>query len=120
MLDLYARLSPEGDRRLLQRPEFKAMFLDDLLNGSRTQLTAPMADLLLFTQHWGFDMADVKVPVRWWHGDSDHIVPFAHGEHVVSRLHDARLVAMPGESHLGGLGVTREVLPALLEVWDAR
>jgi hypothetical protein len=27
---------------------------------------------------------------------------------------------MPGESHLGGLGVTREVLPALLEVWDAR
>ena len=83
MLDLYARLSPEGDRRLLQRPEFKAMFLDDLLNGSRTQLTAPMADVLLFTQHWGFDVADVKVPVRWWHGDADHIVPFAHGEHVV-------------------------------------
>jgi pimeloyl-ACP methyl ester carboxylesterase len=120
ILDLYARLSPEGDRRLLQRPEFKAMFLDDLLNGSRKQLTAPMADLLLFTQHWGFDVADVKVPVRWWHGDSDHIVPFAHGEHVVARLHDARLVAMPGESHLGGLGVSREVLPALLEVWDAR
>ena len=120
ILDLYARLSPEGDRRLLQRPEFKAMFLDDLLNGSRKQLTAPMADLLLFTQHWGFDVADVKVPVRWWHGDADHIIPFGHGEHVVARLPDARLVALPGESHLGGLGVSREVLPALLDVWDAR
>src|SRR6476646_4950618 len=37
----YARISPEADRRLLVRPEFKAMFLDDLLNGSRKQLAAP-------------------------------------------------------------------------------
>ena len=37
-IDLYGRLSPEGDRRLLARPEFKAMFLDDLLNGGRKQL----------------------------------------------------------------------------------
>ena len=34
-LDLYALLSPQADRHLLTRPEFKAMFLDDLLNGSR-------------------------------------------------------------------------------------
>ncbi len=41
----YAMISPEGDRRLLQRPEFGAMFLDDLLNGSRKQLAAPFADV---------------------------------------------------------------------------
>ena len=40
-LFLYAAISPEGDRRLLTRPEFGAMFLDDLLNGSRKQLAAP-------------------------------------------------------------------------------
>jgi len=34
-----------GDRRLLARPEFIAMFLDDLLNGGRKQLAAPIADL---------------------------------------------------------------------------
>ena len=39
----------------------------------------------------------------WWHGDSDHIIPFAHGEHVVSRLPDAEL-SSAGESHLAGLG----------------
>lgn len=119
-LDLYARLSPEGDRRLLGRPEFKAMFLDDLLNGSRKQMSAPLADLLLFTRPWGFDLSDVKVPVLWWHGDADHIVPFRHGEHVVGRLPDARLTVLRGESHLGGLGVVHEVLPALRELWDAR
>jgi pimeloyl-ACP methyl ester carboxylesterase len=120
VLDLYARLSPEGDRRLLQRPEFKAMFLDDLISGSHHQLSAPIADVLLFTRPWGFDDADVKVPVLWWHGDADHIIPFSHGEHMVDHLPDARLFVLPGESHLGGLGVTGEVLPALVHVWDER
>ena len=60
------------------------MFLDDLLNGSRKQLAAPFADVVVFARDWGFRLDQVKVPVRWWHGDRDHIVPFAHGEHVVA------------------------------------
>lgn len=118
LLDVYARFSPPGDRALLARPEFKAMFLDDLLNGSRKQISAPMSDVLLFSRDWGFSLADVKVPVRWWHGDADHIVPFAHGEHVVGLLPDAELKVLPGESHLGGLGVSEEILTTLLDVWD--
>ena len=117
-LDLYARLSPDGDRRLLARPEFKAMFLDDLLNGSRKQLSAPLADVLLFSKDWGFRLADVAVPVRWWHGDADHIIPFAHGQHMVSRLPDAKLLVLHGESHLGGLGVGEQILTTLLALWD--
>jgi pimeloyl-ACP methyl ester carboxylesterase len=120
VLDLYAVLQPPGDRTLLSRPEFKAMFLDDLLNGSRFQTLAPLSDLLLFTQHWGFDLADVAVPVRWWHGDEDHIVPLRHGQHVVDRLPDAVLEVIEGESHLGGLGIARRVVDALLELGPRR
>ena len=118
-LDLFASLQPPGDRSLLSRPEFKAMFLDDLLNGSRFQTSAPLNDLLLFTRHWGFEAADVTVPVRWWHGDADHIVPFAHGEHLVGRLPDATLSVIPGESHLGGLGIAEQVIADLLSL-DSR
>ncbi|WGX99012.1 alpha/beta fold hydrolase [Nocardioides sp. L-11A] len=113
-LDLYAAVQPPGDRNLLGRPEFKAMFLDDLLNGSRFQTSAPLADLLLFTREWGFRLADVAVPVRWWHGDDDHIVPFRHGLHCVERLPDATMTTIDGESHLGGLGIGRSVLEELL------
>lgn len=119
-LDLYARLSPEGDRRLLGRPEFKAMFLDDLLHGSRRQLHAPIADVIAFTRDWGFTASDVRVPVVWWHGDRDHIIPHAHGAHMVSRLPAAELRTLPGESHLGGLGIAEEILTTLLGIWDAR
>jgi len=119
-LDLYAAFQPPGDKNLLARPEFKAMFLDDLLNGSRFQTSAPINDLLLFTRHWGFDLADVTVPVRWWHGDDDHIVPFGHGRHVVGRLPDATLTTIDGESHLGGLGIAENVITTLMELGPRR
>lgn len=94
------------------------MFLDDLLNGSRKQLAAPIADAILFARPWGFRLADVKVPVHWWHGDADHIVPFSHGKHAVALLPDARLYPIPGESHLAGLGRAEEILCTLLQAWD--
>lgn len=117
-LDLYAAVQPTGDRTLLSRPEFKAMFLDDLLNGSRKQLAAPFADVIAFVRDWGFRLDEVKVPVRWWHGDKDHIVPFDHGRHAVSLLPDATMTVLPGESHLGGLGRAEEILRTMLEIWD--
>jgi pimeloyl-ACP methyl ester carboxylesterase len=116
--DLYGRVSPEADRKLLARPEIKAMFLDDLLNGSRKQLSAPFSDVVVFARDWGFRLSDITVPVRWWHGDADHIVPYAHGQHVVSRLADAELYPMPGESHLAGLGRAEEILHTMTKVWD--
>ncbi|MDN5892525.1 MAG: alpha/beta hydrolase [Nocardioides sp.] len=114
ILDLYAAVQPAGDKALLARPEFKAMFLDDLLNGARLQSSAPLNDMVLFTRDWGFRVADIDVPVRWWHGDADHIVPFEHGEHVVDLIQDATLTPIDGESHLGGLSIAREVLGILM------
>lgn len=118
IIDLYGRVSPEGDRLLLARPEFKAMFLDDLLNGSRKQMAAPFADIVVFAQDWGFRVSEVTTPVRWWHGDTDHIVPFEHGLHMVDLLPDAQFHALPGESHLGGLGAAEDILQSLLDIWD--
>jgi pimeloyl-ACP methyl ester carboxylesterase len=116
--DLYGRVSPEADRRLLARPEIKAMFLDDLLNGSRKQMAAPFADVVVFARDWGFRLDEVKVPVRWWHGDHDHIVPFEHGLHVVARLPDVEMYHLPGESHLAGLGRAEEILGTMVGLWD--
>jgi pimeloyl-ACP methyl ester carboxylesterase len=117
---LYARLSPEGDRQVFARPEMRAMFLDDLLTGGRPGLRAPVYDVVLFGRPWGFSLDEVKAPVHWWHGDADHIVPLAHGRHVVDRLPDAQFYVRSGESHLGTLGVAEEILATLLATWDER
>jgi pimeloyl-ACP methyl ester carboxylesterase len=117
-LELYARVSPPGDRDVFARPEIKAMFLNDLSEGARW-LRAPVDDVILFLRPWGFSLGDVRVPVKWWHGDADHIVPLAHGRHCVERLPDAELFVRPGESHLGGFGAAHEVLDTVLAAWDA-
>ncbi len=94
------------------------MFLDDLLNGSRKQLAAPFNDVILFARDWGFRLDEVKVPVRWWHGDQR--------PHYSVRPWPARRVAaagrrtvrLPEESHLAGLGRGEEILSTLMKLWD--
>jgi pimeloyl-ACP methyl ester carboxylesterase len=119
-LDIYARLSPEGDRIVLRRDDIKAMFLDDLFSNGARGLEAPIDDLILFLRPWGFSVGDVSIPVRWWHGDADNIVPLEHGRHVVSLIPDAELFVRPGESHLGGLGAAEEVISTILDVWPGK
>src|SRR4051794_10281256 len=113
-LHVYARLSPEADRRMLARPEFRAMFLDDLLNGSRAGLRAPIDDVLLFGKPWGFSPRALTVPVHWWHGDVDHLIPFAHGRHMASLIPGAQMHVVPGESHLGTLAEAEDILATVL------
>ena len=94
------------------------MFLDDLFGNSRRGLQAPVYDLILFTRPWGFSFRDIRVPLWWWHGDADHIVPLAHAQDVAPPIPGAGLTIRPGESHLGGFGAAEEVLAKLLELWD--
>ena len=117
-ISVYGRLSPQGDRELLARPEFRAMFLDDLLHGGSRRMEAPFDDIVVFARDWGFRIGEVTVPVRWWHGDRDHIIPYRHGEHMVNLLPDAKLFTMHGESHLGALGMATDIIDELISIWD--
>ncbi len=113
-IDAYRALQPKGDRQLLGESAFRAMFIDDLVNGGREQFSAALSDVLLFARDWGFRLADVHQPVRWWHGNADHIVPFRHGEHVVGRLPNAELIPLDGHAHLGGLGFATDIIGGIV------
>lgn len=115
--NLFVHFSPVGDQAVFERPEMKAMFIDDLLHGSRWGLRAPVYDVLLFSRPWGFRLRDIQVPIRFWHGDADHLVPLAHGQHQARLIRDASLSVRPGESHLGSLAAAEEILDAILALW---
>jgi len=114
---LYMRVSPEGDQRVFARPEMKEMFLADLRTAARRSLKAPIYDMALFGRHWGFSLRDITVPVRFWHGDADHIVPLEHGRHLAGLVPDSELRIRHGESHLGALDLADEIFDAILEFW---
>lgn len=106
----YAATTPAGDQRVLHDPEMEGMFIDDLVLLAKGNFQAIVDDARLFGRHWGFKLADVSAPVRWWHGDSDHIVPLADAQKAVELLPDATLVLREEESHLGGFATADEVL----------
>lgn len=118
ILDLYARFSPPADRALLTQADFKAVFLGDLTRQGRRQFSAPFADIMMFGREWGFALDEVQVPVHWWHGLADNIVPFTHGEHMVDRLPHATLHPVEGGGHLAGFGVATEVIESMLEFME--
>ncbi|TML91398.1 MAG: alpha/beta hydrolase [Actinobacteria bacterium] len=116
----FARLMPEGDRRVLGDPALEAMFVDDLTLGGRRQFQAMVNDFVLIGRPWGFRLADVRVPVRWWHGDSDPFVPLEQAQRTAAVLPDCELVVRAGESHLGDFAAADEVLTTLARIWEAR
>jgi pimeloyl-ACP methyl ester carboxylesterase len=109
----YARVSPPGDRAVLLDPEIEAMFVDDLGHALRAGFGAVAHDAALFGRHWGFALADIPVPVRWWHGDADSIVSLADAQAACERIADVELHVRPGESHLGGFAAADEVLETI-------
>jgi pimeloyl-ACP methyl ester carboxylesterase len=106
----YTRLLPHGDDQVLDDPAIEAMFVDDLTTGGRHQFQAFVNDLVLVGRPWGFRVADVRVPVRWWHGDADPFVPLDAARAAAAQLSDAELVVRHGESHLGGFATAEEIL----------
>jgi pimeloyl-ACP methyl ester carboxylesterase len=109
----FARIMPEGDRAVFADPEIEAMFIDDLTEANRRGFGALAHDMALFGADWGFRIADVTVPVRWWHGDADNLVSLADAEATCERLPDVELSVRPGESHLGGFAAADLVLETL-------
>jgi pimeloyl-ACP methyl ester carboxylesterase len=106
----YTSMWPEDDQRVLADPEIEAIFVDDMVNVFLGRCQAMIDDARLLGRDWGFRLADVKVPVRWWHGDADPLVPIDGVHAAVSRLQDAQLTLRSGESHLGGFARIDEVL----------
>jgi pimeloyl-ACP methyl ester carboxylesterase len=106
----YALTTPEGDRKVLRDPEMEGMFIDDVVLLAKGGFQAIIDDARLFGRDWGFRLADVSAPVRWWHGDADHIVPLRDAQAAVDLLPDAELILRTKESHLGAFATADEVL----------
>ncbi|MEY2462475.1 MAG: hypothetical protein QOH64_613, partial [Acidimicrobiaceae bacterium] len=113
----FASVMPPGDQEVLHDPEIEAMFIDDLELASRRQFRAVVNDGVLFGRPWGFELGEIDVPVRWWHGNADSNVSLGDAEDAVALLPDCELHIRPGESHLGGFAAAHEVLQTLDALW---
>lgn len=57
-------------------------------------------DTALMTSPWGFDPADITMPVHLWHGTEDRNAPPAMAEYLSTVLPHATLTWLEGEGHV--------------------
>jgi pimeloyl-ACP methyl ester carboxylesterase len=109
---------PEGDTKVFRDPAMREMFIDDLTRGGRRQFQAFVNDLVLVGRPWGFRHADVRVPVRWWHGDADPFVGLEQARRITRLLPNCELRTRHGESHMGGFAASDHMLASLARLWQ--
>jgi pimeloyl-ACP methyl ester carboxylesterase len=57
-------------------------------------------DDVAFASPWGFELADVSVPVLVVQGGGDRVIPRAHGEWLAARIPSAELWIRPEDGHV--------------------
>ena len=79
-------------------------FAEDLAAATRDALRHGIDgwvdDELAFARPWGFDFAEIAIPVSLWHGGDDVNVPPAHGLWVASNVPNASFHSEEHEGHL--------------------
>jgi pimeloyl-ACP methyl ester carboxylesterase len=100
MMIAYSSLMSDVDRAACT-PEFTQYLYDWSLEGLRPGIGGAADDNLSQIRPWGFDLASIRGPVMYWHGEQDRFVPYSHGQWIASRLpQDADIHLSPDEGHL--------------------
>jgi pimeloyl-ACP methyl ester carboxylesterase len=91
----------ESDRAQLQRPEFAQVVRESTLEQAALGVWGWVDDDLAFLRPWGFDVAEIAVPVLVWYGRTDVFVPPAHGDWLAANVPDCIVKVDDVAGHLG-------------------
>ena len=73
-------------------------------------------DGLTILRPWGFELADIRVPVSIWQGRQDAMVPFAHGEWLAAHVPGARVHLLDEHGHVSLFAEIDAILDDLVDL----
>jgi pimeloyl-ACP methyl ester carboxylesterase len=110
-------LLPDVDKAALS-----GVFADDMAVALRRATENGVAgwrdDDLAFVRDWGFEVADIAVPVAIWQGGQDRMVPFAHGEWLAAEIPTAEAHLFDDQGHLSLIAQIDVILADLVILGD--
>ena len=91
----------DADRAALQDPRVQQVFRETTVEAYATGVWGWVDDDLAVLGPWGFELAEIRVPVEVWYGETDVMVPAAHGRWLAGHVPGAEVHVESGEGHLG-------------------
>ena len=91
----------ESDRAEMARPEMMQIIRESTFEWAVNGVDGWVDDGLAFVQPWGFDPADISVPVLIRYGMTDVLVPPAHGEWLAANVPGCIVEINDVAGHLG-------------------
>ncbi|MDX1801315.1 MAG: alpha/beta hydrolase [Marinobacter sp.] len=113
VLGLLEAPAPAADRAIFAGEPFRSRYLENLAEAIRQGLTGFAYDMSLIARPWGFDPADIDVPVSLWHGEDDLNAPLAMGRYLADTIPRCQADFMPGEGHWLMFAHSRAILQRL-------
>jgi pimeloyl-ACP methyl ester carboxylesterase len=88
-----------ADQEVLTEPELRSRMIDNSAELYRQGGRGMYDEALVLTKPWGFDPAELTVPVHIWQGGRDDTVPVAMAKHLSEVIPGASLHMYPDEGH---------------------
>lgn len=112
MLSIVSGKVAQPDKMALRDPELMHVLSASFKEAFRCSLRWPAADVVLYSRPWGFDLADIRIPMHLWHGEQDRIVPPEMGRYVAQAVPDCRSTFYADEGHFS------IILNRIKEIWQ--
>ncbi len=80
--------------------EIREAFIADMREALRDGGRAMAAEVAMLSRPWGFDLEEIQIPVRLWHGALDANCPRPMAEYLLEKLPNATGSIFEDEGHL--------------------
>jgi pimeloyl-ACP methyl ester carboxylesterase len=109
---------PEADQRVIADSRLRELLARNYAEALRGSADGWIDDSIAFISPWGFEPAEIKVPVLVWHGQDDVFSPMAHSRWLADQIPNASMLIQPGAAHFAAIEVIPDVLSWLIRPPD--
>jgi pimeloyl-ACP methyl ester carboxylesterase len=115
-LDVLMPEMPEVDRQVISGSEIRKRLEHNFSEALRNSVDGWLDDVLAFCSPWDFDVSDIVVPVRLWHGKQDVFSPVAHTQWLAKWIRTSDSQIQPDGAHFGAPAAAKDALTWLSNI----